>query len=80
MPNNFNNAQQLISELLCRTEFSGEFSGNVEGQFFSPVGFLMKKKNPCKILDEFSADEKMCCELSLYIISDEFGKIDFSKK
>ena len=40
----------------------------------------MKKKNPCKILDEFSGDEKMCCELPLYIISDGFGKINFSEK
>ena len=51
-----------------------KFSGNIEGQFFN------EEKNPCKILDEFSGDEKMCCELPLYIISDGFGKINFSEK
>ena len=80
MPNNFNNARQLIWELLCRTEISGNSPEILKDNSFSPVGFLMKKKNPCKILDEFSGDEKMCCELPLYIISDGFGKINFSEK
>ena len=80
MPNNFNIARQLIWELLCRTEISGNSPEILKDNFFSPVGFLMKKKNPCKILDEFSGDEKMCCELPLYIISDGFGKINFSEK
>ena len=79
MPNNFNNARQLIWELLCRTEISGNSPEILKDIFFSG-GILIEGKNPCKILDEFSSDEKMCCELPLYIISDGFGKINFSEK
>ena len=57
-----------------------KFSGYIEGQFFFSGGIFNEEKNPCKILDEFSGDEKMCCELPLYIISDGFGKINFSEK
>ena len=63
----------------CPTEISGKFPEILKDIFFS-AGIFNEEKNPCKILDEFSSDEKICCELPLYIISDGFGIINFSKK